>query len=256
MKLAVIFPGIGYHTDKPLLYYAKKLAAQLGYEIKEVPYGGFPKDVKGSEEKMRQAFLSALSQTEHMLEQVNFTEYEELLFISKSVGTAVAAAYAVKHGLAPAHIYFTPVEASFACMSGAVPEETAEPCGEEETCDREEPCGEEETCGREVPGGEEEMCGREKPCGEKETCDREEPDGEKGLRGRIQSGIVFHGTRDPWVETRIVTGQCEALRLPLYITENANHSMETGDALADLKNLYGIMEICRKYLEGLSPFIG
>lgn len=229
MKLAVIFPGIGYHTDKPLLYYAKKLAAQLGYEIKEVPYGGFPKDVKGSEEKMRQAFLSALSQTERMLEQVNFTEYEELLFISKSVGTAVAAAYAVKHGLAPAHIYFTPVEASFACMSGAVPEET---------CGREEPCGEEETCGR------------EEPCGE------DEPDGKKGLRGRIQSGIVFHGTRDPWVETKVVTGQCETLRLPLYITENANHSMETGDALADLKNLYGIMEICRKYLEGLSPFIG
>ena len=26
MKLAVIFPGIGYHTDKPLLYYSKKLA--------------------------------------------------------------------------------------------------------------------------------------------------------------------------------------------------------------------------------------
>ena len=24
-KLAVIFPGIGYHTDKPLLYYGKKL---------------------------------------------------------------------------------------------------------------------------------------------------------------------------------------------------------------------------------------
>ncbi len=25
MKLAVFFPGIGYHCDKPLLYYAKKL---------------------------------------------------------------------------------------------------------------------------------------------------------------------------------------------------------------------------------------
>ena len=28
MKLAVVFPGIGYHADKPLLYYSKKLAAQ------------------------------------------------------------------------------------------------------------------------------------------------------------------------------------------------------------------------------------
>ena len=25
-KIAVLFPGVGYHTDKPLLYYSKKLA--------------------------------------------------------------------------------------------------------------------------------------------------------------------------------------------------------------------------------------
>ena len=44
-KLAVIFPGVGYHTDKPLLYYSKKLASRNGYEIVEVPYGKFPKGV-------------------------------------------------------------------------------------------------------------------------------------------------------------------------------------------------------------------
>ena len=42
-KAAVLFPGIGYHTDKPLLYYSKKIAAELGYEIIEVPYGKFPR---------------------------------------------------------------------------------------------------------------------------------------------------------------------------------------------------------------------
>lgn len=42
-KAAVLFPGIGYHTDKPLLYYSKKIAAELGYEIIEVPYGKFRK---------------------------------------------------------------------------------------------------------------------------------------------------------------------------------------------------------------------
>ena len=45
-KLAVIFPGVGYHTDKPLLYYSKKLASRNGYEIVEVPYGKFPKGVR------------------------------------------------------------------------------------------------------------------------------------------------------------------------------------------------------------------
>ena len=32
MKLAVFFPGIGYHCDKPLLYYSRKLAQECGYE--------------------------------------------------------------------------------------------------------------------------------------------------------------------------------------------------------------------------------
>ena len=31
-KLAVFFPGIGYTADKPLLYYSRKLAAELDYE--------------------------------------------------------------------------------------------------------------------------------------------------------------------------------------------------------------------------------
>ena len=51
MKLAVLFPGIGYHVDKPLLYYGRKLAVQRGYEVVGVPYGNFPDGVKGSPEK-------------------------------------------------------------------------------------------------------------------------------------------------------------------------------------------------------------
>lgn len=30
MKLAVFFPGIGYHCDKPLLYYSRKLVQNMG----------------------------------------------------------------------------------------------------------------------------------------------------------------------------------------------------------------------------------
>ena len=32
MKIAVFFPGIGYHCDKPLLYYARKLVQEYVYE--------------------------------------------------------------------------------------------------------------------------------------------------------------------------------------------------------------------------------
>ena len=90
-KIAVLFPGIGYHTDKPLLYFSRKLAKSKGYEIIEVNYGGFPAGVKGSAEKMKEAYVMALSQAEEILTGVDFSKYEDVLFISKSVGTAVAA---------------------------------------------------------------------------------------------------------------------------------------------------------------------
>lgn len=115
-KAAVLFPGIGYHTDKPLLYYSKKIAAEHGYEIIEVPYGKFPKGVKGSREKMEKAFFSALEQAGEILQDVDFSEYDDIVFISKSVGTAVASAYAGRHGLKTRNIYYTPVEASFQFM--------------------------------------------------------------------------------------------------------------------------------------------
>ena len=112
-KLAVIFPGIGYHTDKPLLYFGKKLARTYGYEILEVPYTHFKTGIKGNPEKMREAFFSALEQTQEILSDVLWEEAEDILFISKSIGTVVAAAFAEKKGLKVRHIYYTPLAETF-----------------------------------------------------------------------------------------------------------------------------------------------
>lgn len=116
MKLAVIFPGIGYHTDKPLLYYSKRLAKEYGYEVKEVLYQNLPKDVKGSEEKMHQAFQMAMEQTGELLRKTDVRNCEDILFISKSIGTAIASAYAREHALMTYNIFYTPVEGTFDCM--------------------------------------------------------------------------------------------------------------------------------------------
>lgn len=180
MKLAVIFPGVGYHVDKPLLYFSKKLVNERGYSVVDVAYGNFPNGVKGSKEKMEAAFLSALEQSEEILKDVDFSQYEEVLFISKSVGTAVASAYAGKHGLNTRNVYYTPVGDSFRFMK--------------------------------------------------------------------QSGIVFHGTNDGWVETELVKEACEKNGFPLYITERGNHSLETGNVMEDLVNLKKIMEITQEYI--------
>lgn len=41
-RMALILPGLGYHSDKPLLYYAKKLFRQRGYQIEEITYQNLP----------------------------------------------------------------------------------------------------------------------------------------------------------------------------------------------------------------------
>ena len=82
-QLAVLFPGIGYHIDKPLLYYSAKLA---------------------------QAVQTALSATEEQLTTIDWTAYDRVFFLSKSIGTAIAARYAVQHNIHPRQVYYTPIE--------------------------------------------------------------------------------------------------------------------------------------------------
>ena len=147
--------------------------------------------IKGDLEKMREAFESALSQAEEIFRKeckknsldhkTIFDGDNEILVISKSIGTAVAAAFQQKHGFTGKNIYFTPVRQSFQFM-------------------------------------------------------------------QPQSGIVFHGTADPWAQTQDIREGCEKLHLPLYITQGANHSMETGDCLKDLQIMQEIMEHCNEYL--------
>lgn len=65
MKLAVFFPGIGYHCDKPLLYYSRKMAQECGYEETiALSYAYDGGNIRGNEEKMQQAFESLYEQAE------------------------------------------------------------------------------------------------------------------------------------------------------------------------------------------------
>ena len=180
-KIAVLFPGIGYTVDKPLLYYTSKLLRAENWEVISVYYSGFPDGVKGNSKKMEQAARMALDQAEEKLDQVEWTEYEDVLFVSKSIGTVVAAAYAQRVQLSCRHVLFTPVEGTF--------------------------------------------------------------------RFKIEQAIAFHGTADPWADTGIICDLCEKQNIPLYITENANHSLETGEILTDIMNLGNVMRIVKDYVE-------
>lgn len=118
-KIAVVFPGVGYHTDKPLLYYSKKLAQAKGYEIIEIKYD-LPEAgvvIKADEEKRMQAFDTAFEQVTKQLEDIDFTNYEKVVFIGKSIGTALAARYNMSYELDADLIIFTPIETTFAFVS-------------------------------------------------------------------------------------------------------------------------------------------
>ena len=172
-KAAVLFPGIGYTCEKPLLYYAGKIAAGLGYEIISVPYGNFEKNIRGDKEKMEQTFYNALGQAEELLKDIPWEAYDDILFISKSVGTIVSSAYAKKRGISVRNILLTPLEQTFLFAKG--------------------------------------------------DC------------------IAFHGTADPWAGTESIAAACGKSDIPLYLTEGANHSLETGDVQTDLENMKQIM---------------
>lgn len=112
-KLAVFFPGIGYSNDKPLLYYSRKLAAEAGFQCVRVDYNGFASGIKGNTDKMREALETAYSQTEHIISYIDWKSYNDIIFISKSIGTAVAARYAKEHDITCRNVYMTPLAETF-----------------------------------------------------------------------------------------------------------------------------------------------
>ena len=112
-KLAVVFQGIGYNSDKPLLYYSKKLAVKYGYDIVEVKFSNIDKSVLREKKNIPEEFGKAIKQTEDTLAGTDLSDYEEILFISKSIGTVAAAAFAAKIDMTVKQVYFTPLEKTF-----------------------------------------------------------------------------------------------------------------------------------------------
>lgn len=113
-KLAVIFPGIGYHKDKPLLYYASKLAMAHGYDLFFLEYSDLPQGIMNDSAKKREAFALAYAQVEKRMSSVNLSDYNHVIFIGKSIGTILAAKYAAnQHFNNSKQLWYTPLEETF-----------------------------------------------------------------------------------------------------------------------------------------------
>lgn len=114
-KISVYFPGIGYHCDKPLLYYGRSIAYNLGYgDSRNISYTYKAGNIRGDEEKMKEAYETLFSQAEAALTDIDWSGYDDVLFISKSIGTVIAASNARKYGLNDVkHILYTPLAQTF-----------------------------------------------------------------------------------------------------------------------------------------------
>ncbi len=114
-KIAVYFPGIGYHCDKPLLYYSRDIAYELGYkDYRNVSYTYKTGNIRGDEEKMKEAYEALFLQTEAELADIVWSEQDDILFISKSIGTIIATSFAEKYGLKNArHVLYTPLAQTY-----------------------------------------------------------------------------------------------------------------------------------------------
>lgn len=103
-KLVVLFPGGNYSVDMPLLYYANFKYVVQGYEKLAISYGDYVKDVtEDSKKKLRESVL-------HQVEHIDFKDYEDIIFISKSMGTTIAGWLQQTLGIKVRHIFLTPIE--------------------------------------------------------------------------------------------------------------------------------------------------
>lgn len=197
MKLAVIFPGIGYTSDKPLLHYSRKILKKNGYEVICIDYDVAKEKIENSEQRKNEVFEQAFIKATAKLNEAGFDKYEEIIFVGKSIGTVVAGAIADKFMISPRYVLFTPIR--------------------------------------------------------------------KAFDYKHEDAIAFHGTNDPWCNIEEVRRLCDEQGIELNITDNADHSLETGAAADDAKNLSKILFKTEEYIlksqnpnlkQALNPYMG
>ena len=105
-KLVVIFPGRNYSCDKPVLYYAAKIFSTREYDVIPLSYNIDAQidrnDVKALVEGAKQSVLRQRA-------DVDFQAYEDVVFVSKSMGTVLAGFFEYYFKINVRHIYLTPV---------------------------------------------------------------------------------------------------------------------------------------------------
>ncbi len=105
-RIVVIFPGVNYSKDCPLLYYAGFKFEARGYERVAIDYSDSLKRDKSLDEHMENVKSDVLTK----LKAIDFSKYSDIVFVSKSIGTVIAGWADEKLSIGARHIYLTPLK--------------------------------------------------------------------------------------------------------------------------------------------------
>lgn len=114
-KLIVLFPGVRYSTDCPLLYYARLCYENRGYEVREI----HSYEVDGIDGLMDLDTYAVMAEqnVKRQLQDVDWESYTHIVFASKSIGTVIALWLEEELKLLPVtHILLTPLNQTLPLM--------------------------------------------------------------------------------------------------------------------------------------------
>lgn len=111
--LLILLPGIRYSVDCPLLYYTRIAYSYAGYEVIPVDDYG----VRDTEDLDEYADIASRNLVKR-LKDVDFSDYEHVIFAEKSVGTVIGMMLEDMLGADNiTHILYTPLEAIYAYLN-------------------------------------------------------------------------------------------------------------------------------------------
>lgn len=104
--LVVLFPGVRYSVECPLLYYAGLKYELMGFE--KVGISSYRVDIEGK--TYEQYAGEAKQNVKKQLKHIDFSQYEQIVFVSKSMGTVLAPWVEEELGLSNvSHVFLTPL---------------------------------------------------------------------------------------------------------------------------------------------------
>ncbi len=111
-SILVLFPGVRYSADCPLLYYTRLGYSYAGFEYLAVDYGVTESEDLG-------VFADkAVKNIKKQFEKLELDSYKEIIFAEKSIGTVIGMRIEDELNLKNVyHIVYTPIEETFKYLS-------------------------------------------------------------------------------------------------------------------------------------------